>query len=76
MNQTELDDWEARLLRRLDVVVDDRWPYRVRLAAVTAIQATLGPQNPLRFLSPDALLLQMTEGANLRPFLNRDGRYE
>ena len=71
-----IDDWEDRLLRRLDVVTDDRWTYAIRLSAVKAIQAMLGEGNPLRYLSADALMVQMRQGRDdLRAYLNRHGQW-
>ena len=62
MNEAEYDEWTARLYRRLEVVVDDRWSVSIRLAAARAIQAQLAPKNPLRYLSPDSLLIQLARG--------------
>jgi hypothetical protein len=57
MKQREGSSLELeRLRRRLAVVVDEGWAYRIRIAAIRAIQAMLGPNNPLKHTPPDALL--------------------
>lgn len=52
----ELTPERRTLLKRLGVIADYQWSYRVRLAAVKAVQATLREMNPLRSRSPEELL--------------------
>jgi hypothetical protein len=55
-----------RLRRRLAVVVDERWPDRVRLAAIRALQGVLIPNNPLRRMTPEMLLDSMKTSWGMR----------
>lgn len=55
-----------RLLKRLALVVDERRPEFVRLAAIRSVQRMLPDTNPLRSEAPESLL-----DRTLRPWDNR-----
>lgn len=61
----DLDEWKARLRKRLAVVAGD-WPYQVRIAAIKSVQSMLDADNPLRRESADDLLERV-----LRPWDRR-----
>jgi hypothetical protein len=50
------EEYRARLLRRLAVVVDEGKPHGIRRAAVVAVQSMLRDGNPLKAEDPDNLL--------------------
>lgn len=55
-----------RLRRRLAVVVDERWPDPVRLAAIRAVQGVLSANNPLRRMTSEMLLESMKPSWGMR----------
>lgn len=63
--------WHGRLLRRLNVIVDDRWAYSIRLAAVKAAQQMLDDRNPLRSRSAEDLLDSVLQPWDVRLYLER-----
>lgn len=65
----EYAEWHVRLLRRLTVIVDDRWAYSIRLASVRAVQAMLPPENPLRKENPEDLLDRILQPWDVRLYL-------
>lgn len=67
------EDNRARLLRRLAVVVDDRWTYQIRLSAVQAIQVSLPDGNPLRGENAEQLLDRALKPWDCRLYL-QNGR--
>jgi hypothetical protein len=56
----------TRLARRLGVVCDDAQTYKIRLAAVKAIQQSLPERNPLRQMTPEDLLESVKRPWNTR----------
>ena len=65
------EEFLARLIKRLAVVVDDAQPLRVRLCAIRAVQAMLPEVNPLRREPPEDLLDRIKRPWELRIFLVR-----
>jgi hypothetical protein len=63
------DEYRARLLKRLALVVSDEKTYRIRLCAVRSIQASLPAGNPLKWVEAEELLDRASKPWDSRLYL-------